>query len=90
MHKQYEERLIAIVQEIFVVDAAKVTPTASLINDLGGDSLDAVELVMAVEGEFGIEIPDDVAEKCITVQDYIDTVNAALNNIRLEGNNIDP
>jgi acyl carrier protein len=62
------------------VDADKVTDTASFIEDLGADSLDTVELVMAFEEEFGIEIPDDAAESIVTVGDavkYIDKANAA-------------
>ena len=58
------------------VDAAKVTEDASFIDDLGADSLDTVELVMAFEEEFGVEIPDDAAEKISTVKDaiaYIDS-----------------
>jgi acyl carrier protein len=61
------------------VDADKVTDTASFIEDLGADSLDTVELVMAFEEEFGIEIPDDAAESIVTVGDavkYIDKANA--------------
>jgi len=61
------------------VDAEKVTDTASFIEDLGADSLDTVELVMAFEEEFGIEIPDDAAESIVTVGDavkYIDKANA--------------
>jgi len=61
-------------------DADKVTDTASFIEDLGADSLDTVELVMAFEEEFGIEIPDDAAESIVTVGDavkYIDKANAA-------------
>jgi acyl carrier protein len=57
------------------VDEAEVTPTASFVDDLGADSLDTVELVMAFEEAFGIEIPDEDAEKIATVKDavaYID------------------
>jgi acyl carrier protein len=51
------------------VDAEKVTPEASFVDDLGADSLDVVELVMAFEEEFGVEIPDEAAEKIATVKD---------------------
>ena len=69
-----------IVVEHLNVDADKVTDNASFIEDLGADSLDTVELVMAFEEEFGIEIPDDAAESIVTVGDavkYIDKANAA-------------
>jgi acyl carrier protein len=69
------ERVKKIVVEHLNVDADKVTENASFIEDLGADSLDTVELVMAFEEEFGIEIPDDAAESIVTVGDavkYID------------------
>jgi acyl carrier protein len=69
------ERVKKIVVEHLGVDAAKVTDNASFIDDLGADSLDTVELVMAFEEEFGIEIPDDAAEKIVTVKDAIDFIN---------------
>ena len=56
------------------VDAEKVTPEASFVEDLGADSLDTVELVMAFEEEFNVEIPDDAAEKITTVKDAIDYI----------------
>jgi acyl carrier protein len=74
------ERVKKIVVEHLNVDAEKVTENASFIEDLGADSLDTVELVMAFEEEFGIEIPDDAAESIVTVGDavkYIDKANAA-------------
>ena len=68
------ERVKKIVVEHLGVDSAKVTDGASFIDDLGADSLDTVELVMAFEEEFGIEIPDDAAEKILTVKDAIDFI----------------
>ena len=65
------DRVKKIVVEHLNVDAEKVTDTASFIEDLGADSLDTVELVMAFEEEFGVEIPDDAAEKILTVKDAI-------------------
>jgi len=68
------ERVKKIVVEHLGVDEAKVTDNASFIDDLGADSLDTVELVMAFEEEFGCEIPDDAAEKILTVKDAIDFI----------------
>lgn len=65
------ERVKKIVVEHLGVDEAKVTEAASFIDDLGADSLDTVELVMAFEEEFSVEIPDDVAEKIQTVGDAV-------------------
>ncbi len=65
------ERVKKIVVEKLSVDEAKVTINASFIDDLGADSLDTVELVMEFESEFGIEIPDDAAEKIMTVNDAV-------------------
>src|SRR6201987_6102412 len=70
-----EERVKQIIVEQLGVDEAEVTPTASFVDDLGADSLDTVERVMAFEEGFGIEIPDEDAEKIATVKDavaYID------------------
>jgi acyl carrier protein len=65
------ERVKKIVIEHLGVDEAKVSDSASFIDDLGADSLDTVELVMAFEEEFGCEIPDDAAENILTVKDAI-------------------
>ena len=65
------ERVIAIVMEHLGVEKDKITENSSFIDDLGADSLDTVELVMAFEEEFSIEIPDDAAEKITTVKDAI-------------------
>ena len=70
------ERVKKIVVEHLNVDADKVTENASFIEDLGADSLDTVELVMAFEEEFGCEIPDDAAEKILTVKDAIDFIQS--------------
>jgi acyl carrier protein len=73
------ERVKKIVVEHLGVEADKVTEGASFIDDLGADSLDTVELVMAFEEEFGVEIPDDAAETILTVGDavkYIDKASA--------------
>jgi acyl carrier protein len=68
------ERVKKIVVEHLGVEAEKVSEEASFIDDLGADSLDIVELVMAFEEEFGVEIPDDAAEKITTVKDAIDYI----------------
>ena len=68
------DRVKKIVVEHLGVEEDKVTPDASFIDDLGADSLDIVELVMAFEEEFGVEIPDDAAEKISTVKDAIDYI----------------
>ena len=70
------ERVKKIVVEHLGVDKSKVTDNASFIDDLGADSLDTVELVMAFEEEFGCEIPDDAAEKIVTVKDAVQFIEA--------------
>ncbi len=69
-----EERVIKIIVDQLGVDEADVKPSASFVEDLGADSLDTVELVMALEEEFETEIPDEEAEKISTVQAAIDYV----------------
>ncbi len=68
------ERVKKIVVEHLGVDEDKVTDVASFIDDLGADSLDTVELVIAFEEEFGCEIPDDAAEKILTVKDAMNYI----------------
>ena len=74
------ERVKKIVVEHLGVDESKVTDNASFIDDLGADSLDTVELVMAFEEEFGCEIPDDDAEKILMVKDAISFIEATDND----------
>jgi acyl carrier protein len=71
------DRVKKIVIEHLGVEEDKVTETASFIDDLGADSLDTVELVMAFEEEFSIEIPDDAAEKIQTIKNAIDFIEKA-------------
>jgi acyl carrier protein len=71
-----EEKVKQIIVEQLGVDEAEVTPSASFTDDLGADSLDIVELVMAFEEAFEVEIPDEDAEKIKTVKDAVDYVNA--------------
>ncbi len=70
------EKIKQIVTEQLGVDEAEVTPTASFVDDLGADSLDTVELVMAFEEAFEIEIPDEDAEKISTVKDATDYIQS--------------
>lgn len=74
MSQDILEKIKTVVSENLSVDIEKVTPEASFIDDLGADSLDIVELVMALEEEFGIEIPDSESEKIITVQNALDFI----------------
>ena len=69
------EKVKKIVIEQLSVEASNVTPQANYANDLGADSLDTVELVMALEEEFDIEIPDEAAEQITTVQQTVDYIN---------------
>ena len=71
-----EQQVKAIVAEQLGVKAEQVTNAASFVDDLGADSLDTVELVMALEEEFEIDIPDEEAEKIVTFQDVINYIKA--------------
>ena len=70
-----EERVKKIIAEQLGVEDEEVNPESRFVEDLGADSLDTVELVMALEEEFGIEIPDEDAEKIATVQNAIDYIS---------------
>ncbi len=72
------ERVIKIVCDQLQVDEEQVTPTASFVDDLGADSLDTVEMVMAFENEFEIDIPDEDAEEIKSVQDAVDYIEKRL------------
>ena len=71
-----EEQVKKIVIEHLGIDESKVTNESKFIDDLGADSLDTVELVMAFEEKFAIEIPDDAAETIMTIQNAIDFINS--------------
>ena len=75
MAENIEERVNSIIVEQLGVEASEVKPEAQFVNDLGADSLDTVELIMALEQEFDVEIPDEEAEK-------IKTVGEALENLK--------
>ena len=70
-----EQQMVDIIVEQLSVDKEKVVSGASFVDDLGADSLDLVELIMAMEEEFDVEIPDEEAEKIATVQNAIDYIN---------------
>lgn len=76
MSAEIEAKVKKIIVEQLGVDEAEVTPEAKFIDDLGADSLDTVELVMALEEEFGVEIPDEDAEKITTVKGALDYILA--------------
>ncbi len=74
MSEQPEQVVRRIIVEQLGVDLAEVTPEANFVNDLGADSLDTVELVMALEEEFALQIPDEHAEEIKTVGDAVDYI----------------
>ena len=73
---EIESKVKAIIVDKLGVDESEVTPEASFTNDLGADSLDIVELIMALEEEFDLEIPDKEAEKISTVGDAVEYIKA--------------
>lgn len=77
--KSIEEKVTAIIVDQLGVNADQVTPEAKFIEDLGADSLDTVELVMALEEEFSIEVPDEEAEKLQSVGDVIKYIEESSN-----------
>ena len=76
MSNDIKPKIKKIVADHLGIEEEKVTEEASFIDDLGADSLDTVELVMAFEEKFGIEIPDDAAETIVTVQNAIDYIES--------------
>lgn len=76
-----EERVKKIIAEQLDVSADKVVPEASFVSDLGADSLDTVEMVMALEDHFETEIPDEEAQKILTVQDAITYVTSKIGSV---------
>ena len=79
MSEDISNKVKKIVADHLGIDESKVTEESSFIDDLGADSLDTVELVMAFEEEFSIEIPDDVAEKITTIKDAIEHIEKSQN-----------
>ena len=78
MSEDIKSKIKKIVADHLGIEEEKVTEEASFIDDLGADSLDTVELVMAFEEEFKCEIPDDIAEKIITVKDAVNFIEEKL------------
>ncbi|TLS69236.1 acyl carrier protein [Mariprofundus erugo] len=76
MSAEIEAKIIKIVADQLNVDESEINPDSSFVDDLGADSLDTVELVMAFEEEFGVEIPDEDAEGIQSVQNAIDYIAA--------------
>lgn len=76
---EFEKLKQIIVNEVPRVDPAKITPEARFVDDLEMDSLDVVQIVMAIEDTFGIQVPDDAAEHMSTVQDAVDAIKEAVN-----------
>jgi acyl carrier protein len=76
MSAEIEAKIIKIVSDQLNVDEGEINPDSSFVDDLGADSLDTVELVMAFEEEFAVEIPDDDAEGILSVQNAIDYIAA--------------
>jgi len=77
-----EEKVKNIIVDQLGVDATEVSTTSSFVDDLGADSLDRVELIMALEETFGIEIPDEDAEKIVTVQDAIEYIQKNAKSVK--------
>jgi acyl carrier protein len=77
-----EEKVKQIIVDQLGVEPAEVTPAASFVDDLGADSLDRVELIMALEETFGVEIPDADAEKISTVQDAVDYIQKNAKSVK--------
>ena len=77
-----DDRVKQIIVDQLGVDAGVVTPASSFVDDLGADSLDRVELIMALEETFGMEIPDEDAEKIVTVQNAVDYIQKNAKSVK--------
>lgn len=73
------EKLQKIIAEVLNVDESNITMETTFVDDLGADSLDVFQIIMGIEDEFGIQIPDDAAEKIVTVGDAVNQIKAAIN-----------
>ena len=74
------EKLKKVVAEVLSVDPDEITPETTFMDDLGADSLDVFQIIMGLEEEFDIEIPNEQAEKIVTVADAVEQIKSALNN----------
>ncbi len=72
------EKLQKIIAEVLNVDADKISMDSTFVDDLGADSLDVFQIIMGIEEEFGVQIPDDAAESITTVADAVEQIKAAL------------
>lgn len=73
------EKLQTIIAEVLTVDVEEITMESTFVDDLGADSLDVAQIIMGIEDQFDIEIPDEVAEKIVTVGDAVEQIKAAAN-----------
>ena len=73
------EKLQKIISEVLNIDVDKITVDSTFVDDLGADSLDVFQIIMGIEDEFGIQIPEDAAESIVTVQDAVDQIKSAVN-----------
>jgi len=73
------EKLQKIIAEVLNIDVDKITPDSTFVDDLGADSLDVFQIIMGIEDEFGIQIPDDAAESIVTVSDAVEQIKSAVN-----------
>ena len=73
------KKLRGIIADVLNIDAEKITPETTFVDDLGADSLDVFQIIMGIEEEFDIQIPDDAAEKIVTVNDAVTQIKNAIN-----------
>ena len=73
------EKLQNIIADVLNIDKSKITPETTFVDDLGADSLDVFQIIMGLEEEFDIEIPNEEAEKIVTVGDAVEQIKSALN-----------
>lgn len=71
------EKIQGIIAEVLNIDASKIEPETTFVDDLGADSLDVLQIVMAIEDTFDIKIPDDATDKIVTVSDAVEQIKAA-------------